>query len=309
MMKINKLSYEAFEEKLIKDLHDELLIKGISVEISSDRVIKPNMSYNGLSIRQIDNIVGPCLNIDECYKKYLECSSYDEFLIDFSKGVMNLLENAPEFSPIPTDYGQVKDKLFMEVISAEKNSEILSSVPHKIMADIAIIYRFQHGENASVMISNQMLDVWGISAEQLYEDAVKIAPKNRPVEFRSIMEFLTPLMGMEPDIYSDDVKMYVATVKNGVKGAAVIAYPGFLDRVAKKISGDFYVLPSSIHEVVVVPDDENVDPSYLNKEMVAEINMTEVLPEDILTDNVYHYDSVVHIFETVDNYKKRIELL
>ena len=98
--------------------------------------------------------------------------------------------------------------------------------------------------------------------------------------------------------------MYVATVPDKISGAGVIAYQEFMDQAAEKLGGDFYILPSSIHEILLVKDDGNVDFKDL-KAMVEEVNATQVAPEEKLTDSVYHYDSKDHIFELAEKFEAR----
>lgn len=85
----------------------------------------------------------------------------------------------------------------------------------------------------------------------------------------------------------------------------MIQYPGFLDQAAEALGGDFYVLPSSAHEVLLVADDGSMEIGYL-EEMVRSVNETEVSPAERLSDNVYHYDSKAHIFENARTFEARV---
>ena len=98
--------------------------------------------------------------------------------------------------------------------------------------------------------------------------------------------------------------MYVATVPDKNSGAGVLAYQDFMDQAAEKLGGDFYILPSSIHEILLVPDNGDKAADDL-RDMVREVNATQVSPEEKLTDNVYHYDSKEHIFELAEKFEAR----
>lgn len=91
--------------------------------------------------------------------------------------------------------------------------------------------------------------------------------------------------------------MWVASIENGQNGACVIQYPHFLDDAAETLGGSFYVLPSSIHEVLLLADDTSPSLSELEN-MVRTINQAEVAPEERLSDNVFHYDCESHISKT-----------
>ena len=105
-------------------------------------------------------------------------------------------------------------------------------------------------------------------------------------------------------LMEDPSPMWVATVDDGQHGAGVIQYPGFLDQAAERLGGDFYVLPSSIHEVLLIADDGSMELSYL-EETVRSINEADVAPEDRLSYSVFHYDSEEHIFESARTFEAR----
>lgn len=110
--------------------------------------------------------------------------------------------------------------------------------------------------------------------------------------------------GMIPEVAPEDEQMFVATVPDKIHGAGVIAYPNFMEDAAERMGGDFFVLPSSIHEVLLVKDNGQMTAKELEN-MVKEVNATQVEPADQLTDHVYHYDSQNHIFELADKYEER----
>jgi len=99
--------------------------------------------------------------------------------------------------------------------------------------------------------------------------------------------------------------LFVATNDVMLHGASVIAYQDFMDQAAKQMDGNFYLLPSSLHEVILISDQEGLTPAEL-KQMVTDINGSEVHPEDRLTDNAYHYDADERIFEQVSSFEKRM---
>ena len=210
----------------------------------------------------------------------------------------------------------MKGKLAIEVVSAEANKEMLESVPHKDLEDMAIVYRFvlSSGDDGrqSVVVTNQMLENFGITAEQLHADAMEIAPQLKPVEIKGMSEVLAELMGVEEaemmgigPVAPEDEQMYVASVPDKVHGAGVLAYEEFMDKAAERAGGDFYILPSSIHEVLIVPDNGQMDFKSL-EDMVKEVNATQVAPQDKLTDSVYHYDSKDKIFELGEKFVERM---
>lgn len=154
-------------------------------------------------------------------------------------------------------------------------------------------------------ITREDLLRWDIKEEELWKLAGKNTPKRRPAVLRTMEEVLEELIQsvavakgnkeIEKEIIADSVRhnectfpMYVLTNQLGVNGAAVMLYPGVLKSAAEKIGGDLIILPSSIHEVILLKWNEEI---YLERaaEVVRLINREDVLPEDVLSDSVYVY--------------------
>ena len=153
------------------------------------------------------------------------------------------------------------------------------------------------------------MDRMGVSHEQLRADALENSPEIRPVVIMGMNEVMKEMMGSE--VYEmfgipDDAEetMYVATVPDKNSGAGVIAYQDFMDQAAERVGGDFFVLPSSINEILLVPDNGDMTADAL-RDMVKDVNAKEVSPEERLSDNVYHYDSKDHVFELAEKFEAR----
>ena len=114
---------------------------------------------------------------------------------------------------------------------------------------------------------------------------------------------MSEMLGM-PDMGGP--ALYVATNDNGLFGASVVAYPGMLEEAVQRLQGDYYILPSSIHEVLLVSAKEVQDYRELEA-MVRQINEAEVAPAERLSDRVYHYDSRDRVFELAEKHEKRMQ--
>jgi hypothetical protein len=142
-----------------------------------------------------------------------------------------------------------------------------------------------------------MLKKYGITDSQLKRDAMRNAPNVKPVKIRDMSETVKDFdLELAPDVSVEDGRIFVASVIDNLYGAAVIAYPNFLNTVAAMLRSDFFVLPSSIHEIIIIRDDGDLDADDL-KNLVTSVNAAQVDPADQLTDNVYHYDMYNNIFE------------
>lgn len=304
------MDYERFKEGFQDALKAELAVRGADVELTARRVDKMNESYDAIAVRPTDSSIGVNISVEKAFAAYENGTPIPENAEHFADAVEKGFRESPQVDlESISDYEQMKSKLSMEVVSAEKNAELLESIPHERMEDMAVVYRFVLDQtdsgNGTILVTNQLLDQYGITKELLRADAMENAPEIRPSEIRGMSEVMSELApGMIPEVAPEDEQMFVATVPNKIHGAGVIAYPNFMEDAVQKMGGDFFVLPSSIHEVLLVKDNGQVAAKELEN-MVKEVNATQVEPADQLTDHVYHYDSQNHIFELADKYEER----
>ena len=206
------------------------------------------------------------------------------------------------------DYGQVKKNLFIRLCNAEKNAAALEAVPHRQEADLAMTYhvRIDLPEEGlgSVMVTNEMLRNFGVSEAQLHEDAMKNSPEMLPAKFAPIA---TILFGApeEQAMTEGEIPMMVLTNEKQVYGASALFYPEQFEKMTEKLGGSCFILPSSVHEIIAVPDDGSLKAKEL-EQMVTEINASQLEPRDQLSDHVYHFDARERKFELAADYEARM---
>ncbi len=312
------MNYEEFKNVFVDSVRVKLKDDGIEAKISVNTVNKLNESYEAMTVTPADSNLGVNIPIDRFYNAYDAGMSIEE-ATDRAVDLINqgIVEQPDIDIDSLSDYSVMKEKLAIEVVSAETNKEMLDKIPHKMMEDMAIVYRFVLSSDddgrSSILVTNQMIENFGITGEELHADAMENAPKLKPVEIKGMSEVLAELMGVEQaemmgvgPVAPEDEQMYVATVPDKVHGAGVLAYENFMDQAAERAGGDFFILPSSLHEVLIVPDNGMANLSDLEN-MVREVNATQVSPQDKLTDSVYHYDSKEKIFELGEKYVERMQ--
>ena len=309
-MRTEPITFEQFMGEAQQDLQGclSLLYPDIRVEIQDVAKVQGE-SYRGLMFRRDRYLTSPVFNLQPFYEQ-LSSQSYEIVLADLVEGAMDILKKPVTIDKEEImDYELMKKKLMTQVISAKDNAARLLELPYRQMKDMAIIYRFMlgddgHGNMMSAMVTNAMLETYGISREQLYADAIAAMTENHTYSIRPMGMVLSE---MDPDFGEPlgPPGLYVATMDTKMYGASVITLPEFMENAAGIVKGDFYVLPSSIHEVLLLQDDGHGDPRQL-QEMVESINATMLDPSDKLTDNVYHYDATERLFETVREYTDRM---
>ena len=303
------MDYEQFKESFAEDLKTNLQKLGIEADVSEHHIEKLNGSYDALSVTPKGSGVGVNANFDEIFHAMERGRDYNEVLSGVTESLKGSLAHMPKFQVSDlTNYAEMKNRLAMEVVSAERNARMLQNVPHEQMEDIAVVYRLvldsSKDASSTVLVTNNLMEQFGITHEQLREDAAENAPRIRPLEIKSIEEALNEMPGgfaLEPD---PDGILFVADVPHQNHGAAVIAYPNFFEEAAEKLGGDYFIIPSSIHEVLLVKDTGEMNARDLAA-LIKDVNATEVAPEDVLTDHAYHYDSKEHIFESADKFEER----
>ncbi len=313
----NAMDFETFKDSLAEDVREKLEGKtGEKYSVEVHNIDKMNESYEALTVKPENSVVGVNINATALYEQIQQGESYESIADKAAFIVETALENRPDFNLDElTDYDKMKQTLAMEVVSAERNADLLERVPHRNIEDMAVVYRFVLNDDESgrgtILVTNKMLEDYGVSADQLHEDAMKNAPEIKPAIIRGMSEVLGQQMGVEDlasiglDIPPEEEMMFVATVEGNIHGAGVIAYQDFMEKASERVGGgDFFILPSSVHELLIVPDNGTMDLKHL-EDMVKEVNATTVDPVDQLTDSVYHYDSKDKIFELGEKFVER----
>ena len=311
----NEMDYETFKQEFAEDIKEKLSQKGYGeVETNFHNIEKTNQNYEAISVVPAGGNIGVNYNIENAFASYEHSVDYEGVLASATGAIASGLDQVPVVNVNALmNYEIMKEKLSVEVISAEVNEELLAKVPHDRIEDLAVVYRFIMESNedgrASILVNNDLIERMGVTHEQLRADALENSPEIRPVVIQGMNEVMKEMMG--PEAYEmfgipDDTEemMFIATVPDKNSGAGVLAYQDFMDQAAEKIGGDFFILPSSIHEILLVPDDGQKGADEL-KAMVMDVNATQVSPEERLSDNVYHYDSKEHIFELAEKFEAR----
>ena len=270
------MNINVFLEKLRKDFPEY----GIRVT----EVEKFPKNYLGISFEKASNGMrgGPVFPVGMLIQMYVE-KDYESVRAFISK----ILDEGPkeEWGAMVrnyADYSYTKKHLCLSVVNALWRKDLLVKVPHRTMADLALVVRVKVSEDSFIMVKSEMMGIWGISEEELFRDAIAAAVEQNPVSVVPLAEML----GLEMD---DSI--HVGLTKSGRFGAASVFYPGFLDEVSRKLGGSYYLLPSSIHEVLFVNESIGQDMGIdgLNN-MIRSINEDQVDEEDRLSNHCYYYN-------------------
>ena len=247
--------------------------------------------------------ISPTIYLEEYYESYVAGRKIEQIVDDIKQLYEEIKQEKPWDCESFRDYEGVRNRIVFKVINTAKNRKFLRTVPHLAFLDLSIVFYVlvdvSEEGTAAMVVNRSHADTWKVQAETLWEDAVKNVKILPEADFVTMNHALKSLLGdveyEEGDLLLEKKKdydqMYVLSNKFRNYGAACIAYPNVLEMIGQILKKDYYILPSSVHEVIIVPYSEIYVCSKLD-EMVREINSTQVEEEDVLSNHVYLYDRV-----------------
>ena len=273
---------------------------GENYRVKLNDVMKNNgVVLRGITLMQDDSNISPTIYLNPYYDAYENGDTtlgtvIDEVIDTYERNKINRSIDMKFF----LNYETVRSRIIFKLINTEKNRELLRDVPYIPFHDLSIVFQCLVSEerfgNASILIHNVHLQLWKVNARELYECALENTPLLQGYELadmNTVLEEMKALGGIDDEEIEDmqqEVPMYVLSNKSRINGASCILYKDILKDFAMVVDKDLYVLPSSIHEVILLPSDGTQESEQL-KEMVREINQSQVEKEEVLSDSVYFY--------------------
>ena len=273
---------------------------GENYRVKLNDVMKNNgVVLRGITLMQDDRNISPTIYLNPYYDAYENGDTtlgtvIDEVIDTYERNKINRSIDMKFF----LNYETVRSRIIFKLINTEKNRELLRDVPYIPFHDLSIVFQCLVSEerfgNASILIHNVHLQLWKVNARELYECALENTPLLQGYELadmNTVLEEMKALGGIDDEEIEDmqqEVPMYVLSNKSRINGASCILYKDILKDFAMVVDKDLYVLPSSIHEVILLPSDGTQESEQL-KEMVREINQSQVEKEEVLSDSVYYY--------------------
>lgn len=304
---MSKLTFDEFKETVKNEVKEFLPENFHTADIKLKVFEKNNnVKLTGLIIESACNM-SPTIYIDNFYKKYQDGTDINIILQEIAKIRMEYDVTDDFDVTTVTDFNKCRKKIMPRLIGAEENSEILKVRPHIRIEDLAVTFCIDLGENKegvmSVPVQFELMETWNVTAEQLYEIALENLTKADIGVFTPMREILFAGMLSELKEICDgdeeearrkldqmipDNNLWVLTNKRRVNGANMLLDRSVMEDVIKEVGTDFFILPSSIHECLILPADSGMDSQQLEA-MVCEVNETQVEKEERLSNSVYRY--------------------
>lgn len=291
------MKYEEFVCCVQTKMQEKL---GEEVRTELHQVTKNNdVMLDGLSFYQQGSNMAPTVYLNELYQEYTEGKSIPE-IVEYISELYYHAVSAKEFRPEEyLDYEKVRAHLACKLIHYRKNERLLKEVPHQKFLNLAIVayYKVEDEKigNATILVRNSHCKSWGVTGQEVLVHAKENTCRLLPVKFVEIGEVLEEC-GYESE---DGFRMYVLTNEENYFGAVAMIFDSILEKIGNILKEDFWILPSSIHECIIVPADCDMTAQGM-RDLVREVNQAEVAPQDYLSDDIYYYQCLMHRLTCVE---------
>lgn len=308
------MNYEEFciwVESRLKEQYEE----DVHVEIQSMRKNNGVIQEGLLIIREGCNIT-PTIYLKEFYQMY-ENGMEPEMVLERLQVVyeINKAETNLDFSFFK-EFNKVQDRIAYKLINREDNEVLLKEIPWVPLLDLAIVFYCILPEhilsNGTILINHGHCKDWGVNGERLYSIAKENTPKLCPPQILDMKRMLQTWERIEQDEMEDtedgisdaiwkpvcletlelserrEESMFILTNAMRNQGAIAILYDGILKQLSEKFGSDLYILPSSIHECIIISAEEEDARDGL-EQLVYRVNHSRVAKEERLSDHVYRY--------------------
>lgn len=274
-------------------------IAGEGGNITINHVIKNNgCEMDGLVIMEKGKDIAPTIYLDSFYELYTNGENIKNIIRQIEVIYEQNKNNVTFDVNILKHFDTIKDKIVYKVVNYRSNEKLLEQVPHKRILDLVVVFYClldnEYGRSATALIYNNNLKNWNVTIDDVYKAALKNTPDLLHSKISS-MAALFEKCGVNVDGEEVDLKdyvpsdMYVLTNESKLNGAACILYENVLYDFAQKLGADLYILPSSVHEVILLPKLSMFEKDELVN-MVKEVNTEGVAADEVLSDHVYEYN-------------------
>lgn len=304
------MTYERFKERVLAEFMNYMPERYSDCELEVKKIPKVNRSLTGVIVKPKGNkrsYCGPTFYLESMYDQYLESESFEEVMANQAIYLEESLKYLPK-DIMEVSIASMKDKIVFQIVNTRENQDMIALCPHREFMDLTIVYRaITNVDDSGVsgfLITHDIADSEDLSEKLLYHLAKKNTKKIFPFRKERIEETMSRMMrkwGAEDeeiensfsdiDEVPDSARVYVISNEYEFFGANALLYKEVIGEVAKNIGTDCYVLPSSVHDLVVLSTEVFSEKDKL-AQLVRDTNSEHVRLSDRLSDNIYLYSIV-----------------
>ncbi len=298
------------KKEFIKKMKEMLQKRlGEDYSVAEHSQVKNNKNLlSGLVIQRTGTDLGMVIYLDKFFEEYQKGNTLDEIAAALYKkiGEAEIPEelSGDYLKELVRSYEAAKPMIFCKLVNEKANRELLQGVPYFPFLDLAVIFYIMvaetNSEQMAITIDNKIMELWGIDSQQLYQDTIYHMKTNVPQQLQNLNDIVEGFMDEEEKkIFQEIIKKEkencetteeLYCLQNSSKfGATSLLYGDTMAKFAEQVQCDFLILPSSIFEVLLYPDNGSRDYEEL-QDMVQTINQVEVSREDQLSNSIYKYD-------------------
>ena len=306
------------------------MVTGAPVELFS--VKKNNLgSQEGLAVREGKGTASPTIYLEPYYQRYREGCPPGELIREMLAFYESRKEDVPLTTKLLRDFGKLRGRVVYRLLGREKNEELLEEYPHQRFLDMAVICSLlfewrEPGRAAAMPVEKEHLRMWGVTEEELFRAARENTPKLLPLKLQEFGEFMGDFLQgeleecigkriAEGETWTQgqiagakealrqrmekskrESPVYILGNSLNLYGSSSLLYEGAAAWCRGQIGEDYYVIPSSIHEVLLLPESSCPEPGKV-RQMVREISRDHVRPEEVLSGSLYRYREKMGILE------------
>ena len=315
------MDYEEFIGYIKNGITD---ILSDEAEVKTHKILKNNdIELDALTILEKESNVSPTIYLNYYYEEYVEGKEIGD-IVNEIYGLYEEHSKKMNFDmDVFMDFDKIKNRIAFKLINTKSNSKLLKDIPHISFLDLSVVFYClldnDYVGTATALIHNVHKDMWKVTTKELFELAKTNTPRLLGCELKNMNELIKEILvdDLQKTIYERDdrydencksaeaekvadslmkniteareqLAMYVLTNKQRTNGAVCILYDDVIRKFAEKVGCDVYILPSSVHEVILVPATEGIDEMELSN-MVKEVNKEELDKIDVLANHTYFY--------------------
>ena len=302
---------KVFAEGVAKDIRNFLPSEYRDAEFQAIQANKNNgVILSGVQVRLPEQNVSPIIYVEPFFHEIRQGAPVEQVMSQIARSIEEA-NRAPLINSglNPLNYDSIKEYLAVMLVNTQANQKMLREMPYETIEDLSAIcyvdFPIESDDGKATMkVKNEHLRMWNVDAKEIFRQArINEQPVNTPVLYsmeemmmsilddgRTAGNLLEGNVSIAPDL---NEPLYVLSNVEKNYGASMITQPEVLQKLEQIFPEGFYVLPSSVHEVLIVPDNGEFYPRMLG-EMVREVNQKEVDRQEVLSDRVYSYDKDKH---------------
>ncbi|MGN0164903.1 MAG: DUF5688 family protein [Lachnospiraceae bacterium] len=303
------MNYKEFTKKLEASLK---ALPGIPQNITFTSTTRNNgVVTRSVCIRDVNSVIAPSIGLDYFYGEHEKGRSIDEI----AEKIAEIYFTRPDFDndKLKITWENVHSNIVYHLVNYDSNNTIMQKTPHIKILDLALIFKINTdylGIDGYITINENIMSMLNVDISTLMKEAIRNTPRLSPLKFCPLDEEI--ISDGFPDDFTEDqaerIPLWLCTNKEKLYGASAIFYNEATLQIEERFLNDCYVIPSSVHEFLILKKSVGADIEYL-EETVRQINNSPYVSEtDYLSNTIYSYNELSEAYKTaLDNYNKNTD--